>query len=162
METWVAMPTLFGWTDYAYVSTWSIMHYLSGYLWCVVWVWAFNNALIWLNLLLFTTTALVFELLENQKGSGSWMWGWLGYDEDTYTGDSALNSVSDVLISVLGWLTVRVVTLFTTSAAALGVLLGAAAVLFIAFLYMFRIERRIVLGSSTRRAADRPPLILPS
>ena len=154
------MAVFCGWTEIAYVSTCSIMHFLSGYLWCIVWVWAFSDTLPWLNLLLFTASALVFEVLENQKGSGSWMWGWLGYDTETYTGDSALNAVSDVLISIIGWLIVRIVTLFTTSTVALGAMLGAAGVLFLVFLYFFRIERRIVLGSGKLNEPERPPLML--
>ncbi len=133
---------LWAWSDDAYVSAWSVMHFLSGYLWNVAWSFAADGDLPVLNFALFVVLALLFELVENQPGSGSWMWGWLGYTAESYQGDSALNSVSDVLISVAGWGAVYAVVAFTRSMVALGVLLGVAGALFVFFLYLFRIERR--------------------
>jgi len=133
---------LWAWSDDAYVSAWSVMHFLSGYLWNVTWSFAFDGDLPVLNLALFVVLALLFELVENQPKSGRWMWGWLGYDEESYQGDSALNSVSDVLISVAGWGAVYAVVANTRSMAALGALLGVAGTLFVFFLYLFRVERQ--------------------
>ena len=153
------MPSLF-WSEFGYVSAWSIMHFLSGYLWCVVFAWAFRDVLPWVHLLLLLIVALLFELLENQKGAGSWMWGGIGYDTTTYSGDTALNAVSDVLFTVLGWTVVRIVVMYTTSDVALGVLLGVAGALFAIFLCLFRIERRIQLGPKASGDAQRPALLL--
>jgi hypothetical protein len=153
------MSQWFAWTDFGYLSPWSIMHFLSGYLWCIVWVWAFDDIPAWLNLLLFLALASLFEIVENQKGSGSWMWGFLGYNKKTYTGDTAINSVSDILISAVGWAVVRVSTLESTTNIVLGILLGVAAALFLVFLYLFRIERRIQLNSLEVQD-ERPALVL--
>lgn len=59
---------------------------------------------------------------------------------------------------------VRLVAAFTTSSLALGVLLGVAGGMFIVFLGLFRIERRIQLGPSSgnTETSTRPALLLPS
>ena len=137
-----ARTPLCSWNEDAYLSAWSIMHFLSGYLWNVVWTFAFDGALTTLNFALFVVAACVFELVENQKGNMFWMWGWLGYKHSSYTGDTAINSISDVLVSMAGWGAVYAVVAFTRSMLALGLLLGAAGALFVAFLVLFRIERR--------------------
>lgn len=152
----------FAWDEFGYVSTWSIMHFLSGYLWNIVWVFALSDYVPWLNLLLLSLFAVGFEILENQPGSGSWMWGCIGYDETTYTGDTAINSGSDIFFSLLGWGVVRLVAAFTTSSIALGVLLGVAGGLFIIFLVLFSIERRIQLGPKAPRASDTPSPVRPA
>ena len=141
-----------GWHEYSYVSTWSIMHFLSGYAWNIVWVFAWDDYMPWLNLWILMAIALFFELLENQPRSGAWMWGCLGYDETTYDGDSAVNAISDVLFTLAGWGVVKLVASFTTSDIALGALLGTGGVMFLVFLALFREERRIQLGSPAMAA----------
>ena len=149
-----------GCDEYAYVSAWSIMHFLSGYMWSVVWAFGFGDVLPWLNLLLFALVATAFEVLENRPASGRWMWGWLGYDEKTYAGDSATNTAMDVLISLVGWGVVRIVVEFTLETEALAVLLGVAGALFAVFLFLYRIERRIQLGTPPTPTGVRPALML--
>ena len=144
----MALAPIFSWTDKSFLSAWSIMHFLSGYLWNVVWTWAFDGALPVLNLALLVVVACVFELVENQKGSGDWLWGSLGYDTTTYTGDSAINAVSDVLLSVVGWCVVAGAAAIARTTLVLGLLLGTAAVIFVAFLFLFRIERQKVFVAS--------------
>lgn len=149
--------------EYSYVSAWSITHFLSGYWWSLVWTYSFNDFLPWLNLLLFAVAATVFELLENQPMSGKWMWGWLGYDENTYTGDSVTNSVTDVLISLVGWAVVRSVVTYTTSTLALGIMLGVSGVLFVIFLLLYRMERQRTfarMATDEGSEPERPTLVL--
>ena len=140
------------------VSAWSIMHFLSGYMWSLIWTAATSDFLPWLNLLLFAIVAIGFEILENLPRSGAWMWGWLGYDEKSYTGDSAVNTSSDVLISLVGWVVVRGVLMGAgTTGAAVGALLGVAGALLLLFLYLYRIERRV---QGIDAVPERPALIL--
>lgn len=141
-----------------FVSAWSTMHFLSGYMWSLIWMAATSDFLPWLNLLLFAIAAIGFEILENLPRSGAWMWGFLGYDEKTYTGDSAINSVSDVLVSLVGWVVVRGVLMGAgTTGASVGALLGLAGALFLVFLYVYRIERRV---QGIDASPVRPALIL--
>ena len=140
----------------AYLSSWSVMHFLSGYIWQVVWVWATDMWAPWASLFIFTVLAMVFELLENWRVTGAPMWAWLGYDESTYSGDTASNSVSDLLVSLLGWGVVHLVTSFARTPAALGALLGTAGVLFVAFLVLYRLERQHTFGV-TKTGVDKDP-----
>ena len=65
-----------------------------------------------------------------------------------------------VMCSVIGWLVVRLVTLYTRSLAALGVLLGIMATLFVLFLILFRIEYRMYFGEKKSREGELPALML--
>lgn len=147
----------------AYLSAWSIMHFLSGYLWHVVWAWTTDMWAPWVSLFLFMTLAMVFELLENWRVTGAPMWAWLGYDETTYSGDTASNSVSDLLVSLLGWGVVHLVASFARTPAALGALLGSAGVLFVVFLLFYRQERKQTFGvmkTDVDKYPERPAVLL--
>lgn len=142
------MTSLFSWRETTYLSPWSIQHFLCGYLWCLSWIWTLNDWLPWLNLMLFVIVALLWELFENQPGNHGWLWRCFGYKDGEYTGDTVMNAITDVVVCSLGWLTVRIVTEYTTSTAALGVLLGLAAFLFLIFLYLHR-KALVILQSAT-------------
>lgn len=160
----IGMP-ICGLNERVYVSGWTIMHFLSGYLWNVAWSWATDGWLPWLNLLLLAIVAVAFELLENEKDSGAWMWGWLGYDTKSYAGDTTSNSNSDVLASLIGWGVVQPIVMTTRSDATLGALLGVAGTLFVIFLVLFYFERKEILagaavrGTVSEEDAERPPLV---
>lgn len=145
-----------------FVSAWSIMHYLSGWMWRLIWMFATDDYLPWVNVLLFTAVALGFEMLENFESTGGPMWAWLGYDRTTYAGDSAVNSSADVLWSLVGWALARAVLLATgLTGKGLGVTLGVAGALFAVFLYLFRIERRVQgIGVSLKSEPARPAVLL--
>ena len=93
------MPPVWSWREDAYLSPWSIMYFLTGYLWNLVWTWAFDATLPVLNLAILVVVACIFEVLENQDGNTFWIWRFCGYEEEGYTGDTALNSAMDVLLS---------------------------------------------------------------
>ena len=141
---------LFAFYETAYLSAWSIMHFLSGYVWHVVWAWASDLWEPWLSLFLLMLLAMVFELLENNPVCGAPMWAWLGYDRTTYAGDTASNSVSDLLCSLLGWGVVHLVATLSMETAALTALLSAGGVLFVVFLGAFYVERSVVFGKTDK------------
>ena len=123
-------------------------------------MFAFDDYAPWLNALLFAMLAVFFEILENLPTTGSIMWSWLGYTRETYSGDSAVNAASDVLISLIGWVGARgVLTATGSTAVGLGVTLGTAGALFGIFLFLYRIERR-VQGIDASPEPVTPALIL--
>ena len=144
------------------VSAWTITHFLTGYMWCLVWMYATDDFMPWLNLLLYTILAVMFEILENLPSQSMWMWGWLGYTRSTYAGDAAINSASDVLFALIGWAMVRGIVLYVSATGVLmGILLGVAAALYALFLCLLRIERR-VQGIGVVKEEERPALTLPA
>jgi hypothetical protein len=65
----------------------------------------------------------------------------IGYDASSYRIDSLKNSVSDILFLLLGWLVSQVAHMLVPEPVAFWVLMGVAAALFLAFLYLFTEER---------------------
>ena len=129
------------------------MHYLSGHLWTIIWVWAINGDAS-VGLFLLATGACAFELLENTPGTGIPMWSWLGYSASSYHQDAVRNSVSDILFSLAGWLLVSLVSQVSTSTATLGVLLGVAGALLAVWTVFFFYERKLVLLPKQEESRD--------
>ena len=140
------MPEIVALHERAYVSHWSISHFLTGYWWSLAWAYASDDALPWLNLLTLAVAACFFELFENTTQGRRMLFGCMGYDETTLQSDSLQNSVCDVIFALLGWATVRVVVTYTMSTTALIVMLSVSAPLAVAFYLFFRIEQRILQG----------------
>lgn len=158
------MPRLVAWNEVdGYVSAWSITHFLFGFWWALAWTYSSGDALPWLNLLLMATVACLFELFESTPYGRSFPWGWLGYDDATYPGDSLANAVTDVIFALVGWTTVRIVVTYTRSTTALLAMLGASAVLCVLFWLLLRVERRVQgVGVSARGAPTTPAAALPA
>ena len=150
---------LFAWSEKGYLSIWSINHFLSGYLWALIWIWASNDWLPWLNLMLFITVASLWELFENQPANQGWVWRCFGYKTGDYKGDSVMNAVTDIVVCTLGWLTVRIVAEVKRSMAALGALLGMAGALFLLFLFLNRKDLRMLRAAEAVPASDERPTI---
>jgi len=125
-----------------------------------------QDSLLWVNLLVFTSLALVFEVYENIAKAGPWsFWKPLGYTKETYDGDSAVNSASDVLFSLVGWGLARLVLVSTgLTAVGLGLTLGAAALLLGLFLILHCVERGVNdFGKQiTQTGSERPALVMNS
>ena len=131
------------------LSAWSFAHVLSGYGWNLGWS-AVSKAtsgavqLQTLNLWLLMTVGLVFELVENNPSSGASMWTWLGYTQQTYSGDSATNAIADMLFVLVGWSVVEVALLVSSETAVFAALGGGALVLSFVFAIFFLEERKLM------------------
>jgi len=131
------------------LSAWSFAHVLSGYAWNLSWSLvskAVSGAvqLQTLNLWLLVLIGLVFELVENNPSSGASMWTWLGYTQQTYSGDSATNAITDMLFVLSGWSIVEVVVVFSSEAVVFVAIGGGALVLSCVFVVFFLEERRLM------------------
>lgn len=116
------------------------MHYLSGFVPHAVLVY-WTDVATWVSLFVLVTSACLFELVENSPGAGKIMWTWLGYTLENYHIDALCNSVSDVLFLLLGWLTVQLTHMLSSSHTAFWILLGVAGFLFALFMWLFTRER---------------------
>jgi len=143
-------------------SAWSITHFLHGWLWNTIWMFATQDYMPWLNLFVGASLELLFEVWENYVKSGVWScWVWLGYTPESYDGDSAINSASDVLFALLGWGLARLVLVGTgLTGLGLGLTLGAAALLLVVFLILHWIERRVNRIGNNFREAQRPAVFV--
>jgi hypothetical protein len=142
-----------------YYSSFSIVHFLSGFVPHSLWLW-WVPAEEWISLLALSTLACLFELLENEPKAAKTVWSWLGNATSTYRADSLKNAVSDILFLIAGWFVAQVVYMLSPGHATFFVLLGVAALLFVAFLVLNRLERedwqkrRTEVGVTT--ASDAP------
>lgn len=145
------------------------MHFLSGYAWHIVWVWvslsmSTTPELSWLSLHLLMLVGLLFELAENNLIGRNLIWSWAGYTESTYSGDSAINAIADMLFVLLGWTAVQLTVLLDHSTTALAVLLSVGLVLLLVFAYLFRIEFRILTAGPPQKvmisSRSVPPLFV--
>ena len=123
-----------------FASNWSIMHFLSGLVPHALYAWLLGGDA-WISLYVLAFVACVFELVENTPGAGKIMWTCIGYTTENYRIDSLQNSQCDVLFLLLGWLVAQVVHLLSPGMTAFWVVMGVAAVLFVAFLWLFSRER---------------------
>jgi hypothetical protein len=122
-------------------SHWTIMHFLSGLVPHAIFVFL-TSADHWISLYVLAMIACLFELVENEPGNGEWMWKFIGYTVVDHKPDTLKNSVSDVVFLLLGWLVSEVVFLLGAPLElGLSLLLGLALVLFVVFIYLFRVER---------------------
>ena len=144
--------------EQGYFSTWSIVHFLAGFVPHLIFVWAHTSVATWVSLFVVTVGSLVFELVENNRNTGVEMWRFLGYTPSSYHVDTVQNSITDVICAEFGWLTVQIVSLVSTSTAVLGVLIGVAGALFVTWAVLFYYERRTVLLP----AAPQPVRIAPA
>ena len=146
-----------------WISDWSIVHFLSGLVPHALYAYllSFDH---WISLYVLAVGACLFELFENHRSDGEFLWTGLGYTGATYSGDSLQNSVCDVLFLLLGWGVAEVVYLITSSMLALYVLLGVAAALLAMFLYLFSKERAqwaAAVPPATTPPAGLPPVPVP-
>ena len=145
----------------AYFSAWSVMHFLSGYIFYIVLNIALPDSEDWVSLTLLLYVNLLFETLENEKTTGKIMWSWLGqYSE--YSGDSCQNLLGDIAAVHLGWLTVKLSlvvmgteTIVIASTEFLGFLL-IGIVLFICFVSLYRVEQRVMARKVAPRGKPLP------
>lgn len=131
------------------VSAWSVMHLLSGFVWNIVWSivsLSVSNRVQFqtLNLWLLMFIGLVFELVENNASTGE-MWACLDYTRATYSGDSAINAISDMLFVLIGWTLVEFALLLSVNVLVFAALVAVALLLLIVFGVLFREERKILM-----------------
>lgn len=146
-------------SERGFVSAWTITHFASGWIWSTAWIFATSDYVPWLNLLLFAVIAVAWEVVENIPSSRRWIWGWMGYDDLTYPGDSAINAATDVLVSLIAWVTARgIIGTAGRNDLVLGLMLGASALLYAVFFCLLRVERRV--QGLDKPADERPALLL--
>ena len=141
-----------------YLSIYSIVHFVAGWLWHVVWVWTGAGST-WVSAWLVAVLAIVFELAENSRLVSYWIWRkTLGQDGRAYTQDSLENSQCDVLLALLGWLGVELIDDATSGATGARIaLLCTGLGLFGLFLLLFwlrlRMDRRRALPTEVMMVA---------
>ena len=144
-------------------SAWSFMHVLSGYIWNLAWAgvsFAVSQQvkLQTLNLWLLMFIGFLFELAENNASTGEKMWRWLDYTRATYSGDSAINAISDMLFVLIGWTLVEGTLLISVNSVVFAILGAGALLLLIVFGVLFREERKILMVRE--RAAGVLPAVM--
>ena len=135
-----------------YVSVFSLVHFVAGWLFHLVWVWTSAGAA-WVSLFLVASLAVVFEIAENSRMVSYWIWRrTLGRDGQEYRQDSLENSQTDVLVALLGWLGVQLIDLASPTTTARVVMLCAALALLAVFGLLF----------AARGRAQATPRVLPT
>jgi len=109
----------------------SLAHFLWGAVFHLVWlVLALGDA--WVSLLIISTAAMVFEILESSKFVGSWVWDhtWGFRMGQKYRPDTLANAFSDALFSNLGFFLIQLAEVLSegSSGARVGMAIGCGAV----------------------------------
>ena len=134
-----------------YVTIYSIVHYVSGWVWHLLWQWN-DTGSTWLSLFLLATLAIVFELGENSQIVSYWIWSkTLGRDGREYEQDSLENSQCDVLAALVGWLVVELIDTSTLNARI--AMLCVALVLLVLFVFLFYVRQKRTRVLPTKPAA---------
>lgn len=156
------------WNERGLASNWSVMHWLCGLVWHLVWAWTIGIAewRAWASLFILVVLALVFEILESQFARENVIWSLLGYGTTYGDGDTVTNASADVLFTLFGWLPVQLLVMYLgTAPELLGTLLGVATFALLLFLVLFRKEIARVkvynewLAARQREESDGPSFV---
>lgn len=138
----------------------SLPHFLWGAVFHLLWV-VLGLGDAWVSGLLISTSAMVFEVLENSEFVGTKIWErtWGYQTGERYTPDTVCNSQSDSLFSNLGFFVVQLTEVLADGAASARVGLAiACGAIALVFLVAFLLRQATLKAANPAPAESRVPV----